>query len=294
MALEALNHETLQKIIVRLDQALYNHQQWFNALIRTLICKLSPDQHDLNPEAHKECRFGQWYYNDVLKDLSDHPGVKALGEEHMRMHQLARALLEKVNSSAPISPPEYDGFSNALDRLRLEIANLKRELESLVYNRDPLTGATNRVSMLPYLREQQEISKRENKPCFLCMLDLDNFKQVNDTHGHSAGDSVLTALSNLVLQRLPPNGRVFRYGGEEFLICLPSCDANNAGTLIETIRKSLADANIISNPDVRITASFGLAQLDPNISVEDSIQRSDKALLAAKAAGKNNIQSWKA
>ncbi|OGN56449.1 MAG: hypothetical protein A3D96_04900 [Chlamydiae bacterium RIFCSPHIGHO2_12_FULL_44_59] len=293
MSFEEIDRETVQKVVERLDQALYNHQIWFNSLLRTLICKLPPDQHDMNPEAYKECRFGQWYYAEKLKDLMEHPGYKAIGEEHVRLHQLTRSLLNTLHTGATITPPDYDNFSNALDRLRLEIATLKRELENLVYNRDTLTGAINRINMLTLLREQQEISKRENQPCFLAMLDIDFFKKINDQYGHPIGDKVLIALVHLILQNFHRNEKLFRYGGEEFLICLNNVESNGAFEWIEALRKQIAETTLFTEPNpIHITVSFGLAPLNVYAPVEQSIQYCDEALLTAKAAGRNCTKIW--
>ena len=293
MSFEEMDRETVQKIVERLDHALYNHQIWFNSLLRTLICRLAPDQHDMNQEAYRECRFGQWYYSENLKDLTEHPGYKAIGEEHIRLHQLTRSILNTLHTGATISPPDYDNFSNALDRLRLEISTLKRELENMVYNRDTLTGAINRVTMLTLLREQQEISKRENQPCFLAIMDIDLFKKINDQYGHPIGDKVLTALSHHILQTLRHNDKIFRYGGEEFLLCLNNMESKAAFEWIESLRKKISETDLVTEPNaIRITVSFGLAPLDVYAPVERSIQCSDEALLAAKAAGRNRTQVW--
>lgn len=292
MSFEQINHEALEKINSRLDQALYNHQQWFNAFIRTLICKLPPDQRDLSPDAHKECRFGQWCMSETVKDLAEHQGFKSLKDAHQRMHQLAKALLETINAGTNVSPTEYDLFSNALDSLRLELATLKRELETFLNDRDPLTGAINRVNMLMLLREQQEISKREHQSSYIAMIDLDNFKKINELHGHPVGDTVLSETAHYLVQHSRPTDKMFRYGGEEFLICLINIESNNAFVLTESIRKGLADTDLNTDPKIRMTASFGLTLLDPYSPVEQSIERADNALLAAKSAGKNCTKLW--
>lgn len=292
MSFEQINHEQLQKIINRLDQAYYNHQQWFNALIRTLICKLPPDQHDLSLEAHKECRFGQWCASEITKELNESPGFKSLVDAHQRMHQLAREVLKTIDQGTNIAPPEYDKFSNALENLRLEITTLKRELETYLYDRDPLTGAVNRVNMLTLLREQQEISKREHQSSHIVMIDLDNFKQINELHGHLCGDAVLSETVHYLMQHLRPNDKIFRYGGEEFLICLNNMESNQAFEFVENLRKGLAETELNTHPKVRITISCGISLLDPFSSIEQSIEHSDKALLAAKAAGKNCTKLW--
>lgn len=287
-----ISHEDLLLIINRLDQSIYNHQQWFNALIRTLICKLPPDQHDMHDQSYKGCRFGQWYYSENAQDLREHPGFKAIGDEHMRLHQLTTNLLNTMTKAKTISPPDYDNFSNALDRFRLEISALRRELENLLYNRDPLTGSTNRISMLPILREQQEISKRENQTCCIVMMDLDGFKKINDTHGHPVGDNVLKAAAQFVIQYLRPYDKVFRYGGEEFLIYLHNIPVQSAKELVEKLAKEFSETTIITEPPLHISASFGLTLLDVYSPIEQSVERADKAMMEGKSKGGNCVQVW--
>lgn len=293
MPFTEMNHEDLQKIITQLDQALYNHEEWFNSLIRTLICHLPPDQHDIMEEPYKQCRFGQWYYSEKSDGLLKHTGYKAIGEEHQRMHEQAKHLLESVNSGRVVSSPDYDSFSNSLERLRLEITTLIRELENLLYTRDPLTKTINRVNMLTILREQQEMAKREHQRCFLAMMDIDHFKAINDQHGHSVGDSILSAAAHLISESLKPHDKVFRYGGEEFLISLNNIEAREVFESIESLRKKIAETDIIKEPTpIRITVSFGLAPLDLYSPVEQSIEQADKALLDAKSSGRNCTQFW--
>lgn len=294
MLLYNISHDELLKIIVQLEQSLYHHQQWYNLLIRTLICKLSIDKHDIDPEAYKECRFGQWYYGEAPPSLRDHPGFIALGLEHHRMHQLAASLLNSMHLEKTILPYEYDHFANALERVRLEIHTLKRELETLLYNRDPLTGAINRLNMLPILREEQAMAQREVYSCVLAMVDIDLFKQINDTYGHHTGDKSLIFVAQYLINNLRPYDKIFRYGGEEFLLCLQNIELMESFNLLERVRTGLAE----SNPDLglekplRITISCGIASLDPYSPIEQSIARADKAMYVAKTQGRNRTQVW--
>ena len=188
MALNEVTRDELQSVIAQLKEALYNHQQWHGNLIRSLVCKQPGDKHDINPTAHTECRFGQWYYGKAPEKLRSHPGFISMGDEHQRMHHLARLLLIAAENENPISTLDFDNFANALERLRLEIFALEHELEDSLFNHDSLTGAITRFSILPTLREQQELVKRHAQLCYIAMIDLDNFKAVNDLHGHAAGD----------------------------------------------------------------------------------------------------------
>lgn len=294
MALGEVTRDELQGVIAQLKETLYNHQQWHGALIRTLVCKLPGDRHDTNPLAHTECRFGQWYYGKAPEKLRSHPGFIAMGEEHQRMHHLARLLLIAADAGNPIAALDFDNFANALERLRLEISALERELEDSLFNRDSLTGAITRFGILPALREQQELVKRHAQLCYITMMDLDNFKAVNDLYGHSAGDRVLAASVHYLIKHLRPYDKVFRYGGEEFLLCMPYTELTPGYDRVKELSEGLAvlEIDIGEKEPIHISASFGLVLLDPDVPVETSIDRADKALYAAKSAGRNCVRVW--
>jgi diguanylate cyclase len=296
MALNDVTRDELQGMIAQLKESLNNHQQWHGALIRTLMCKLPGDKHDTSDAPHAECRFGQWYYRKAPEKLRTHPGFIALGEEHQRLHHMARLLLIAADTGNAIAPLDYDNFANALDRRRLEIFAVERELENSLFNHDALTGAITRCGILPTLREQQELVKRHAQLCYIAMMDLDNFKAVNDTHGHAAGDKVLAESVRYLIKHLRPYDKVFRYGGEEFLLCMPYTELTGGLDRIKELNAGIAalDIDIDEEEPVHIEASFGLALLDPDIPVEKSIDRADKALYAAKAAGRNCVLMWDA
>lgn len=294
MALIDITREELQQVIVQIDQALYNHQQWYNGIIRILISRESADKHDLLPDAHKECRFGQWYYDRSPKVLHNQQGFIALGEAHKRMHSLSTKLLIKSEANSPISSLDYETFTSSVDLMRLELASLRKELETLLYTRDPLTSAINRIDMLQMLREQHELVKRNAMSCVLVMIDLDHFKKVNDAYGHPAGDQVLATVIRFIIDHLRPYDKIFRYGGEEFLICLQQIDLKQSYNLIDRIRENIGklDINLADKNIIHITISCGITILDAGIPVEQSIEHADKALYNAKSSGRNRIHSW--
>jgi diguanylate cyclase len=294
MALNEVTREEMQKVVAQLKEALHSHQEWHGALVRTLVCKLPSDKRDTHPDSHKECRFGQWYYGDAPEKLRTHPGFVAMGEEHQRMHHLARLLLVGANGGAGTTPLDFDNFANSLDRLRLEVAALERELEDSLFNRDTLTGAITRFGILPTLREQQELVKRRAQECCIAMMDLDRFKEVNDLYGHIAGDRVLAAAAQYLIAHLRPYDKVFRYGGEEFVLCLPYITLAHGYDRVDKLGEGLAALEIDIGEDrpIRISASFGVTLLDPDVPVETSLDRADKAMYAAKAAGRNCTKTW--
>lgn len=286
----------IQSVLLQLDQAIYNHAQWDRSINRTLICRLPHDLRDEAKDAHRQCRFGQWYYGAAPESLGNHPGFIAIETEHKNMHQLAAKLLQLAASGESISPLDYDNFVNALERLRLQIYTLKHELEDSLYNLDPLTGANNRNGMLTKLREQQDLVKRHVQSSCIVMMDIDHFKTVNDTYGHGVGDMVLATSARNVMDHLRSYDKLFRYGGEEFLICMQNTDITAGYEVVERIRLALASNRIEygGKEPLLVTMSFGVTLLDPEISVEQSIERADRAMYAAKIAGRNCTRIWDA
>ena len=285
----------LQVLISNVDQAIYNHDRWHDALIATLMCHLPYDEHDIQEDSFRKCRFGRWLYSEGQRLLNDHASYAAMEGEHRRMHQLATRLLLTAAEGTPIGVEDYALFTSALKTLRLEATTLKRELEDLLSHVDPLTGVNGRTLLLTVLRELHALVKRNVMPCSVVMMDLDHFKTINDTYGHQAGDRVLIGCAHYVMQHLRPYDKVFRYGGEEFVLTLQDESSEVALGTVNYLREGLAQLPVYYNDMlIGVTASFGVAPLDPDYSVEQSLDHADQALYAAKSEGRNRAQIWKA
>lgn len=292
-AADGFTGEEIDAVLVQLEQASYAHDGWHDALLRTMLCHEPPSKADLAEDAHRRCLFGQWYYSPTTPKLKEHAGFLAIEEEHRAMHQMATQLLKHGVGGEEITPGEYDRFAGALKKMRLELMTLRQEFEDARRSLDPLTGAGNRKSMLIRLREQLALVQRGVHPAAIALMDLDRFKSINDTCGHPAGDKVLVALCQYLISNLRPYDKLFRYGGEEFLLCTPGVDAGRCLRMIERIRCGLAGEAFDTGAGMaQVTASFGVTMLEPKVSVEQSIERADKALYAAKAAGRNCTRFW--
>jgi diguanylate cyclase (GGDEF)-like protein len=209
------------------------------------------------------------------------------------MHQLAAHLLLASAEGTTIGVQDFERFSSTLKSLRVEVNTLKRELEDLLSHVDPLTGVNSRTGLLTVLRELHALVKRKVLPCSIVMMDLDHFKVINDTYGHQAGDRVLIACAQYLMQHLRPYDKVFRYGGEEFVLCLQNATAEGALQIVDLLREGLAKMPVHYNEMlIGVTASFGVAQLDPAFSVEQSLDHADQALYTAKSNGRNCAQAW--
>lgn len=286
--------EELQRIIGQLEQAVHSHDEWFESVNRIMLCRLPYDQRDVRNDAHRECRFGQWLYQLANDKLREHPAFSAIEKEHRCMHTDASRLLLDLEEYGTIPADSYDRFANSLKRLRLEINTLKKELQDTLYNLDSLTGANSRIGMLTHLREQRELVRRNTQVYSIAMLDLDHFKLINDQFGHQIGDQVLRTVTRFILDSIRPYDRIFRYGGEEFLISMPQTDSESAAQMAERLRLGIAGLqhNYGGTPLPPVTVSFGVAGFEPELNVEDVIEHADQALYAAKHAGRNHTRQW--
>ena len=156
--------------------------------------------------------------------------------------------------------------------------------------RDELTGVHNRRHLLSLIESERSRSARAARPFCLCLLDIDFFKRINDTYGHSAGDGVLRAFAAAVQEQVRDSDCFGRYGGEEFLLMLPETTIDAAAVLVERIRaavEALRFADI--DAALTMTVSIGVAEFRPGESIAQSIARADEALYLAKARGRNRV-----
>ena len=286
---------TLRATLQQLQQATHDHMDWHDNLIRTIVCRLPCDPGDLAENAHHNCRFGQWYYAEACAELRQQTVFAAMEAEHERVHGIAARLLQEAAEGLPIVLAEYDELVAVSARLRLELASLRHEVQDILGSSDALTGAYGRTRLLSELRAWRELAKRDIQHCCIVFMDLDHLKEINDTHGHLVGDQILAGAVQYVTGHLRPYDKVFRYGGDEFLISLPGTDLPDARHLVERISAGFSQVPFVVSADgrpIHATASFGLALLDPDISIEESIDRADKALLMAKATGRDRAISW--
>lgn len=291
--LRAMNRDELVKISFELEQSLYSHQRWYKSLNRVLVCRLTYNKRDTVPTAHKECRFGQWYYHNNMAMLHNLPEFIALGDAHQKMHQLATAILLKLDTNQPILPSVYDQFINASDQLDLEIKGLKNEIDAILSNHDPLTMTINRASVLPALRKQQELNKRHIQTSCIAIIHTDFLNKVNNEHGHFVGDKVLIDVGHYLMENLRPYDRVFRYSDDDFLVCIPDSNILKANELIDRIRAGISAKffDIGTPTPLKITVSCGVVTLDTDAPIEQSIDKANKAMLLAKSNGRNQTVS---
>lgn len=158
---------------------------------------------------------------------------------------------------------------------------------------DSLTDLLNRSAILDILRRELARAKRQETSVGVAMVDLDHFKRVNDTYGHTGGDVVLREVAKRMTSSVRSYDAIGRYGGEEFLIVLPECDKQGMLIVAERIRSCICEKPIaIPEGIVPVTTSLGITVTDPatQMDLESLIQVADTALYKAKASGRNRVE----
>jgi diguanylate cyclase (GGDEF)-like protein len=277
-------------------------------------------------------RVGEWLYgldgdNGSLED------IKKIASEHLDISpQELEALMYRVDTKVEetaglfeIIAPRPDTYANMLQKANLVLGDMAAEQERLVRQlkvaedeaqklseqlriannklldearKDALTDLANRRSLELFLEKELERCARYSHPIALLFMDIDNFKSINDQHGHLDGDDALRQFANVVKHEVRASDIVARHGGEEFVAVLVETSGDDAMLIAERIRRSVEDTPIhpdSGRPPARITASIGVAVWQPSekaVSTEMLLGRADRAMYQAKAAGKNCVSVW--
>ena len=196
-------------------------------------------------------------------------------------------------------PDFWDGLSNrtfsvlmvlgtAIALGRLATAERRLMLRALT---DPLTGVFNRRTFLELSKKEAARAQRRGTLTSVLMLDIDHFKQINDSFGHPAGDLVIKALADITGRSLRPTDILARYGGEEFVVTLPETDSAVASRVAERLRTAIGEAVVgTEGGDVHFTVSVGVATFATGVSIVDAMARADQALYRAKQNGRDRVE----
>ncbi|MCL1789196.1 MAG: GGDEF domain-containing protein [Oscillospiraceae bacterium] len=172
----------------------------------------------------------------------------------------------------------------------MKLSGLTEKFENSAHY-DALTGVYNRRRFGELIQTHAVIAAKKNEPTFICMLDLDLFKKVNDTYGHAAGDEVLKVVAERVKGTVRPYDLFGRYGGEEFVMFLSAPDAEIAVNFAERIRTIVYETPVhFEGIDIPVSTSIGVAQMAPTRNYENAIKAADEALYKAKKNGRNRVE----
>jgi diguanylate cyclase len=184
----------------------------------------------------------------------------------------------------------HDSIALALASAEDRIAELESALREAGENasRDPLTGVFNRRGMVEIFARESSRAQRAGQPFALALIDLDDFKSINDNFGHGAGDAALAHLTRVIAQTLRPTDLCCRWGGEEFVVILPSADRASAKRALARVQAAIA-AQPVAGTTVTLAFSAGVVLSQGHESLEHLLALADRAVYRAKAAGKRRI-----
>lgn len=242
---------------------------------------------------HSDLALEGSYREIALNSLDSYAGSNKLFAEISKEQLAAIDTLGSSDDLAGQLKQIQSNLNHEVDRASAVIEKLTsriQELESKV-SLDPLTKVYNRRAMEQYLGQLVErFSGMKRMPPYLLMIDIDNFKQVNDTYGHIAGDKVLIFLANLLKQTLREGDKIFRYGGEEFIVALNRISDLGVHTVAERIISQMRKNRLkYKNREFSVTLSIGLTMLRTGDTAETLIDRADRAVYRAKKNGKDQI-----
>ena len=257
-------------------------------------------------QAQNEMRDMLAAFIDRLSDMA-----KSTGSFHEKLEENARQI-EQAKTLAEIAPVLKEVVSatrnmasqskTSGDELQVmrdraiqtdaELVKLHQELDrvSTQARHDPLTGALNRKGLEEAVEREISSVRRKDTPLCMALLDIDNFKKLNDTLGHATGDVALAHLAKVARECMRPQDTLARYGGEEFVILLPDTPLDKGIDAMTRLQRELTKKFFLAGTEkILITFSAGVAQLLPDETGGEAIKRADKAMYLAKRAGKNRV-----
>jgi diguanylate cyclase len=227
----------------------------------------------------------------VLRDTNDHLASVTSASE---LREVLQSLISRNETNEWQTRDLEARLKEAQDQasmLRQRLSRAER-LASL----DPLTSLANRRRFEQFISAEVDQSHENGTPLCLIMTDIDHFKRVNDTYGHSAGDKVLKAFADLLSRTARDGDLVARYGGEEFAVILPNTPMGDAYRIAERMRRIFefrgGPNSTVFKKFGRLTASFGVAEIRDGEPPSALIQRADQKLYEAKSKGRNKTMVW--
>jgi len=240
--------------------------------------------------------FGMWF---------SHKGKHILGSGNL-LAEMESVIAEIDNRltqalSNQQQPGETERMSLLQDirqlsaKIHFLLASMFEALVKQENGKDSLTQLLNRRFIPTIMRREISLALHSRRPFTLAMLDIDYFKQINDSYGHNTGDMTLKNVAAVIYEHIRSSDYVFRYGGEEFMILLVESDESQASIILETLRKKIAELRIAASmtESFSITVSIGVAEYDYHPDYKQLVDKADRALYLAKSHGRNRVETYR-
>ncbi len=258
--------------------------------------ELRKDQENIDHKVLSDAKEDVGKYLDMMEH-----SVVSFIESHSQIASVAQLQRQHIDSAAIDSMEKIGVFIEGLNRLNQEMSqeleNANAKIESLNtelrdarnnLTADTLTKVGNRKGFIDDMEPLIEAGRGKQLSMVLMMIDVDNFKFLNDEFGYVAGDKVLYFIAQTIKAMLRTSDKVYRYGGEEFAVVLNRCDVTQSQAIGDKIRTKIEESNLLySGKSVHVTISVGVTIHQQGDTLESLIERSDRALYCAKKSNKN-------
>ena len=222
-------------------------------------------------------------YATVIEEADTLESLTGVVREMVEESRTVQSLVQQTQARLHEEHSKASGLSERVNQLEGEMKRLSDEVST-----DQLTQIANRRGLMMAFEAERARMERSGEPLAVGLLDIDNFKRLNDELGHSAGDEALKSLAALVSRTLRPTDRVARYGGEEFVVLLPSTDADEGQQILTRLQRTLTGGLFMhKDKNVFVTFSAGVTPYRLTERIEEALERADQALYEAKRTGKN-------
>jgi diguanylate cyclase len=288
------NDDAARSRIRSIEHGLTEHSKCLKDWHRSLLCRLPISDVYLLKGGYLKCDFGKWCRDQTYTYLSNDEDFLLISKAHQEMHDIARVLALKSTLDDTITKEDYDVLSEKEQELTSLLLKLKDKLHEQMSKIDFLTGVPTRQPFFQTLSKEHARALRTGQRCVIALIDLDNLKDVNDTYGHLSGDKVLKDAAEYLIRNLRKYDSICRYGGDEFLICIPQTTPDAAREIITRLQMGLSSLPIKLDEGIglNITASVGAAVMATEQSIDEIIVQADGALYNAKRKGKNQISFY--
>jgi len=273
-----------------------SHLIWLSSLAKHIQDRDETNFPELDPTC---CAFGSWLHNDAKLIIQNNSKHNIIINVHKNLHTFASKIYNFLQKD------EYHILLTYLEKCELMSLNIGTELaliDQIIINKkiskDTLTGSLNRNALKSIFESQYELSLATSNPFVVAMCDLDYFKAVNDKYGHVAGDKILALFVETVKKNLRNSDIIIRYGGEEFIIMLPTLTKEKGFSVLDKVRESFSQVTLQHQGEsISTTVSIGMVEITPSESythdfLDEYIMIVDKNLYIAKAEGKNRVHAY--
>lgn len=276
-------------LLVGIDQGIDAHLAWNQRLFRCALLRESPGNDVLLPNAHELCRFGQWFHSQraLLDEIDPYLSLR-IDDAHRLMHNGVRALATAILADEPAQAIDLQLYQNQQSTMVTLLNTMRQQVVDIESRHDALTGLPMRHGLEHAFSIRLKDAMRNGLQLWIAIADIDHFKSVNDTYGHSVGDMAIKHVADRLSLCLRTNDILFRYGGEEFLVLLM---VEPGGAIHGVAKRMLSSVNspliLADGQPLSLTITLGLTPVSPTEMLGRATDRADFALLDGKKSGRN-------